>query len=277
MSARPRSIFDWDHMLLYLSGAMDFADDRGGGWRGRITRKLVEIGIPAERILDPSKKPSCTSHKLVNADEGELLDQHRAAKDWDGLVRTMKVVAHFDLRCVDKSDFIIASFPRRGRGPLEADLTNFDRSYDAVREYIGRGQGEDAKQARNDLRHLRDVFTRTVEMVANAHVPTYGTLHEIVVARQQKKPVFVIWESDGMSTCSAWVMWLVGHRNVFKSMEACVNRIDRLMHHREPLDMDDWLLFALPGSDAPDARAAAPTGDPPPQEGPPHAAADPKS
>ena len=266
-------------MLLYLSGAMDFADDRGGGWRGRITRKLVEIGIPAGRILDPSKKPPCTSHKLVNVDEGELLDQYRAARDWDGLVRTMKVVAHFDLRCVDKSDFIIASFPKRGRAPLESDLANFERPYNAVREYIGRGQGEDAKQARDDLRHLRDVFTRTVEMVANAHVPTYGTLHEIVVARQQKKPVFVIWESDGMSTCSAWVMWLVGHRNVFRSMDACVSRIDRLMHRREPLDTDDWLLFALPDSSLPEMAAQPPPDGQvappaPPQES--DAAADPK-
>jgi len=254
---QPKSIFDWEHMLTYLSGAMDFADDRGGGWREEITKRLVEIGIPSSRILDPCNKPDCTSHKLANVDEGELMDKYRAAKDWDGLVRVMKTLAHFDLRMVDKSDFIIAAFPKRGRGPLEDDMDNFARSYAAVREFIGRGQDDPVKQARADLRHLRDIFERSVEKLANAHVPTYGTMHEIVVARQQKKPVFVIWESDGMTTCSAWLAWLVGHKNVFRSMDSCVNKLDRIMHQRESLDRDDWLVFDLPDAEA-EADATTP-------------------
>lgn len=241
-----KSIFDWEHMLLYLSGPMDFASDRGSGWRVEITQRLVDIGIPAQRILDPCNKPACASHKLANVDEGELMDKCRSAKDWDGLVRVMKTLAHFDLRMVDKSDVIVASFPKRGREPLEEDLANFDRSYGAIRDFVGRGQGDAAKQARLDLRHMRDVFLRMVERIATAHVPTYGTMHEIVVARQQKKPVYVIWESDGMTTCSAWLAWLVGHRNVFRSMDSCVGKLDRVMHQRESLDRDDWLVFDLP-------------------------------
>ena len=239
-------------MLTYLSGAMDFAADRGGGWREEITERLVDIGIPRHRILDPCNKPACSSHKLANEDEGELMDKYRAAKDWDGLIGVMRTLAHFDLRMVDKSDFIIAAFPKRGRAMLEEDIANFARSYDALRAFIGRGQDESAKQARSDLRHLRDIFERTIEKMANMYVPTYGTMHEIVVARQQKKPVFVIWESDGMTTCSGWLAWLVGHKNVFRTMDACVNKIDRIMHQRESLDRDDWLVFELP-----DAAAAA--------------------
>ena len=53
MSGSAQSIFDWEHMFLYLSGPMDFALDRGNGWRERITERLVEIGIPRGRILDP--------------------------------------------------------------------------------------------------------------------------------------------------------------------------------------------------------------------------------
>ncbi len=241
----PQNIYDWEHMLTYLSGPMDFADDRGEGWRDIITNKLTDIGIPRGRILDPCNKPESRSHKIANADEGELMDRHRKAKDWDKLTSVMKTLAHFDLRMVDKSDFIIASFPKLGRGPLEDDIANFERSYSAIKDFIGRGQDDPAKQARTDLKHLKDVFERMMGRLAGSHVPTYGTMHEVVVARQQKKPVFVIWESDGMSTCSAWLAWLVGHKNVFRSLDSCVNKIDRIMHDRESVDKEDWLIFEL--------------------------------
>ncbi len=240
-----RSIFDWEHMFTYLAGSIDFSKDRGCGWRDVIIEKLTKIGIPKERILNPCDKPVCISHKTVNADEGELMDKYRSARDWGGLVRVMKAVAHFDLRMVDKSDFIIAAFPKLGRGPLEDDIANFERSYSAIKDFIGRGQAEGIKQARIDLKHLKDVFERMMGRLADSHVPTYGTMHEIVVARQQKKPVFVIWESDGMSTCSAWLAWLVGHKNVFRSLDSCVNKIDRIMHDRESVDKEDWVIFEL--------------------------------
>ncbi|MBW2560874.1 MAG: hypothetical protein JRE40_08475 [Deltaproteobacteria bacterium] len=174
------------------------------------------------------------------------MDSYREAKDWDGLLKVMKAVVHFDLRCVDKSDFLIVNFPKYGRGPIESQIANFERYYTALRNFIGRGGDDEAVQARADLKHLRELFVKMIDELASAHVPTYGTMHEVVVARQQKKPVFVIWESDGMSTCSAWLAWLVGHKNVFRSMDTCLHKLDRLMHKREKLNPDDWLVFNLP-------------------------------
>ena len=240
-----KSIFDWEHMLCYASGAMDFAADRGCGWRDMLIEKLVAIGIPKERILNPCNKPLSTTHRqLAKIDEGELMAKHRKEKNWDGLTGVMKQLAHFDLRMVDKSDFLIAGFPKFGRDPFEESVAKFEKSYASLRDFVGRTA--ESAQARDDLKVLRQLFLDMVEQMAEVRVPTYGTMHEIVVARQQKKPVFTIWEGDGMTTCSGWLAWLVGHKYVFRSIDSCVNRIDRIMHRKESVDPEDWLLFELP-------------------------------
>lgn len=73
-------------------------------------------------------------------------------------------------------------------------------------------------------------------------IPTYGTMHEIVVARSQKKPVFVVWEG-GKETCSAWLMWLVGHRNVFSSVEELITRLKNISKGKTAYNGDEWLLL----------------------------------
>lgn len=238
-----KSVFDWEHMMCYVSGAMDYAPDRGCGWRETIIKKLVDIGIPKKRILNPCKKPPSTTHKqLAKIDEGKLMAKHRKKKDWDGLTKVMKKLAHFDLRMVDKSDFVIAAFPKFGLDPFEESIAKFENSYASLQDFAGRTADD---QAYDDLKVLKQLFLDMVEQMAEVRIPTYGTMHEIVFARQQKKPVFTIWE-DGMTTCSAWLAWLVGHKNVFRTIDSCVNRIDRIMHGKESVDPEDWLLFYLP-------------------------------
>ena len=239
-----KSIFDWEHMLVYASGPMDFAADRGCGWRDTLIEKLVTIGIPRERILNPCNKPPSTTHKLTKIDEGELMAKHRKERDWDSLTGVMKKLAHFDLRMVDKSDFLIAGFPKFGRRSFEESIAQFEKSYASLKDFIGRTA--ESVQARADLKVLQQLFLGMVEQMAEIRIPTYGTMHEIVVARQQKKPVFTIWEEDGMTTCSAWLAWLVGHKNIFRTIDSCVNKIDRIMHRKEAVDPEDWLLFELP-------------------------------
>lgn len=55
-------------------------------------------------------------------------------------------------------------------------------------------------------------------------MPTFGTIHEIVRAREQKKPVYVVWEG-GKQLCSAWIMWLVKHQNVFGTFDELLQHL----------------------------------------------------
>lgn len=72
-------------------------------------------------------------------------------------------------------------------------------------------------------------------------IPTYGTIHEIVNARRQKKPVMIVWEG-GKKTCSAWLMWLVGHYNVFASFDELANTLKKISEGKESYNAKDWLL-----------------------------------
>ncbi len=206
-----QQIFNWQHMHLYLGGAIDFSNDGGKGWRQAITLKLETIGIPHDRILDPTDKKELLTHPYIKCNnEGELMKQCRDAGDIDGLEKIMKDVVHIDLAMVDKADFLIVNFPL---------ICN---------------EGEEIWKTHIGL--LRDKIT-------NLHVPTYFTIHEIVVACQQKKPVFVIWPPDGSKSASAWLIFMVGQENIFTNMDDCVTRIDDLMHGKAEIDPTKWLLF----------------------------------
>ena len=80
-----------------------------------------------------------------------------------------------------------------------------------------------------------------IEPIGPFPMPTVGTFHEIVVARQQKKTVFVVWES-GKKHCSAWLMWLVKHQNVFGSFEELYQHLRDLRDGKLNTD-NEWLVI----------------------------------
>jgi hypothetical protein len=115
---------------------------------------------------------------FAQEEEWEKLRQYRRDKDYDALCDLESQIAHLDLHLVDKSSLLIVYFPK-------IEGTFFDK---------------DNMPARLP------------------QLPTYGTIHEVVEARHQKKTVFVVWEG-GKQECSSWIMWLVKHQNVFGSFE----------------------------------------------------------
>jgi len=179
-------------MYCYLSAPVDYAPDRGQGWRDIITEKLFDIGMPKNHILSPLNKPiQNISANLSN--EGELLDEYRAKRDWDGLINVMSEIVHVDLRLIDISSFVIACFP------------------------------------------LDDNENR---------IPAYFTLGELHQAKQQRKPIFVIWPG-GIETCSGYVMWLAGYENIFETDDELVDRLDSIRSGDYPYNSKDWLLLDL--------------------------------
>jgi len=64
-------------------------------------------------------------------------------------------------------------------------------------------------------------------------VPTYGTIHEIVFANQCKKPTFMVWEKTGKKDCSAWLMKLVGHKNIFSHVDELISHLHKISQGEE--------------------------------------------
>lgn len=186
-----KTVFDWEYFALYLSGAMDFADDGGKGWREEWTQKLIDIGINQKQIYNPCRKPF-NKAQLDLDDESRIWKECRESKDWDRMEKTASQIMHVDLRLLDKSDIVLVNFPRMDNG---------------------------------------------------FRVPTYGTIHEIVVAHQQRKPIFIVWEKTGKTDCSAWLMKLVGHKNIFTHVNELIKHLQAISRGKKPFDANEWLLL----------------------------------
>jgi|SaaInlV_100m_DNA_2_1039680.scaffolds.fasta_scaffold03583_4 hypothetical protein len=93
-------------LTCYLSGPIDFADNLGADWRNGITPLLQKNGI---KVLDP------LCHQYFGTDEIDDVKRPRMDKllqdeKYEELYEEMKEVIHWDLRSVDKSDFLIVNY-----------------------------------------------------------------------------------------------------------------------------------------------------------------------
>jgi len=93
-----------DMSVAYLPGAMQFAEDRGVGWRRYLIAECHTKDINI-RFLDPTNKV-----KGMNIeDEMAYTDECRQKEDWDALAAGVHAYRREDLRCVDYADFMIAA------------------------------------------------------------------------------------------------------------------------------------------------------------------------
>ena len=100
------TIFNFDHFLVYLAGAIQFAADNGFSWRADVTNKMVDIGIPRNQILNPCDKPMNNFyHDDLDANI-EKLNLLREQGKWEEIERISKHTLRVDLRMIEKSDLI---------------------------------------------------------------------------------------------------------------------------------------------------------------------------
>lgn len=88
---------------VYLAGPIDYANDKGHGWREKITPNLLEHKI---HILNPCQKPpdvelSEGDNTHAHIDELKNTGQFHLIRELYGDIRS------FDLRCCDLADFLI--------------------------------------------------------------------------------------------------------------------------------------------------------------------------
>jgi len=90
---------------VYLCGAMQMTSDDGIGWRDYITPTLKKYGL---NISDPTRK-QCHSAQEIG-DNKELFKSLRLKQDFKQLKKVFMPVARWDLRSVDKADFLIVAY-----------------------------------------------------------------------------------------------------------------------------------------------------------------------
>ena len=90
---------------VYLAGPMLSCSDDGKGWRDLIRPQLIDLGI---NILDPTRKTTAECSEV--ADDKTKFKELAIAGDFHALKEEFNPVARWDLRSVDKSDFLIVSY-----------------------------------------------------------------------------------------------------------------------------------------------------------------------
>ena len=91
-------------MRTYLAGAMDRGADGGVGWRNRISPMLKSMGFT---VLNPCDKP--VEVGIEDSQTRGEIERLKSSRQYDKIRKTYGVIRTLDLRCVDISDFIIAS------------------------------------------------------------------------------------------------------------------------------------------------------------------------
>jgi hypothetical protein len=90
---------------VYLCGAMAAVADDGKQWREYVTHLLKERGV---QVLDPTRKKSrCASEIDENK---ELFKRLVKEQKFQELSEVFAPVARWDLRSVDKADFLVVNY-----------------------------------------------------------------------------------------------------------------------------------------------------------------------
>ncbi|NMC62390.1 MAG: hypothetical protein GYA55_04410 [SAR324 cluster bacterium] len=217
-----------------FSGPIDF-DRANTSWRDEWTQGLIDLGFKKEQIFNPCRKPLPKGMFEFDLDsEAEVCAKYRKAKDYESLCRVMNQIAHVDLRLVDKSDLVLANFTKMSQESIQPIIDEFEEIFS--KEVI-----MSAPHFQTATK-MRGVFYKLVTKYLSLQTPTYGTIHEIVNATIQHKPTMVVWKG-GKETCSYWMMWLVGHNNVFDSFDALTDRLKSISEGKVALNVKDWMLF----------------------------------
>ena len=91
-------------MRTYLAGAMDRVHDGGTGWRNGLSPILKTMGVT---VLNPCDKPADIGIEDIGTRQD--IDQLKKRGEYSKIRDSYSVIRTLDLRCVDISDFIIAS------------------------------------------------------------------------------------------------------------------------------------------------------------------------
>lgn len=76
----------------------------------------------------------------------------------------------------------------------------------------------------------------------NPDVPTYGTMHELVVANQAKKPIFIFVEG-GVEQTPLWLLGLLPPKCFYNNLDEVVSKLKDIDSGVDDIDNGRWRLF----------------------------------
>lgn len=71
--------------------------------------------------------------------------------------------------------------------------------------------------------------------------PTFGTVHELVMAIQQQKPVFVCVQDR--LRCPLWILGLVSHKYIYSTVDDAMAEIQRINDGTTSINLKKWKLL----------------------------------
>lgn len=99
--------------------------------------------------------------------------------------------------------------------------------------------------------HMKEIIAADLAMVdradfiiayLNPNVPTFGTMHEIVVANQAKKPIFIFVEG-GVRKTPLWMLGLLPVKYFYNNLDELLFTIKQINSGGIPIDSKRWRLF----------------------------------
>ena len=134
--------------------------------------------------------------------------------------------------------------------PLSGSDYDVDNEADLIRAAREKQNWEEMERVVSEIMHIDLRMTDKADLILarfpvdekGNRVFTVGTIHEIIEARRQHKPVMVVWDG-GKKTASGWLMTLVGHQNVFGTFEELKKRLQQIITRRTDYNKKDWLMF----------------------------------
>lgn len=163
----------------YLCGPITAVADDGVGWRNSITSSLLSFGLVVE---DPTKKTVNGVGEIK--DDKNYFKQLAKEKKVEQLKKEFWPIVRKDLRCVDKSDFLIFGY--------------------------------------------------------DPDVPMLGTIHELVIAHQQRKPILMFCAPDKLERLNPWVLTFIKTNCLFTSWEDMMTYLKKVDNHE--FDSSYWTL-----------------------------------
>lgn len=95
-----------DGAVAYTSGAIEFVDDHGIGWRKNFINLIKEHKLKID-IIDPTNKPGGIEEFIE--ENKEYQSKLRNEKKWQELQNYVHSYRRYDLRYVDYSDFLVVN------------------------------------------------------------------------------------------------------------------------------------------------------------------------
>ena len=164
---------------VYLCGPIFSIADDGIGWRDHVSVNLAKMNI---EISNPCIKKTDGSSEI--GDDKKKFRQLIMQEDWEGIKREFWPIVRYDLKSVDRADFLIVNY--------EPDI------------------------------------------------PMTGTIHELVVANFEKKPILLKYDKSKLDKFNPWMCVFIKNHHFFSEWDNMFKYLEEV--DKGKMDTSLWVM-----------------------------------